>query len=87
MTGRVEDEVVVVPAPEDQLLVIAADALTDRVERREVERRAEHRRDVPVGISVGVDRGEVVGVDLQQVVVDRPGTLTREVPVASGWSD
>src|SRR5690242_21332246 len=47
LSGRVvEHEVVVIPASEDQLLVVAANALADRVERREVERRAEHRPDL-----------------------------------------
>ena len=77
----VEHEVVVIPTSEHELLVAVADALADRVERREIERRSEHRPDLSGRDQSAIDRGEVVGVDPQLVVVDRARPLARQVPV------
>ena len=79
--GLVEHPVVVVAAPEHELLVVAAQPLADRVEPGEVERRAHDAGGRAVRDEVHVDGRELVGVELEQVVVDRPRALTGQVPV------
>ena len=80
--GAVEHEVVVVAAAEDDLLRAGvADPLADRVRRREVERRAGHRRDLAGRDRGRVDRRVVGGHQLQLVVVGAAGALAGEVEV------
>ncbi len=77
----IEHEVVVVALPDHDLLVGVADPRADRRRRREVERRPRDRSDHAGRDQRGVDRRVVVGLEPEDVILDRAGALTAEVEV------
>src|SRR4030095_4715075 len=77
----VEHPVVVVAAPDDQLLEAVADARPDGGRVPEIHRRAGHGVDGPGGDQGRVHGRVVAGLEGQLVAVDVAGALTGEVPV------
>ena len=77
----VEHPVVVVTAADHELLEAVADPVSDRGRPGEVHRRAGHRIDCAGRDQRRIHRGVVGRVELQDVIVDRSGSLAFEVPV------
>jgi len=81
--------VVIVAARKLELVIGCVDALSNRVRRCEVHRRAEHREDAPVGQGLRICPRELVRVDLRLVIeyaLRRP-TLEVEVGVVREVAD
>ena len=82
VTGRCQDEVVIITMAETKLRIISIDPLSDRMRLAKVERCALCRLQFPSRNERRVDRSDTRGVDLENGVQNIAVALTFQVEVS-----